>query len=1086
MNHSYRTVFNKALGVIQVVSELARSQGKKSAGKSSVSQSHTALSRNASAPFKLKAISIASAITVSYLLIIASPSFALQIDGSNGTISAGGAGGVGVDGGGNGGAGGYSSQYGSGGGGGGGNTSSGAGGSFYYSQRRSASGGAGGLAGAGGTAGTYGYSSGGGGGGGGVGLFINGSSPSTNSAPIHAGNGGAGGASYYGAGNGGNGGSGVYGNGFSLTNLSSIFGGAGGLGGNSIFGNGGNGGNGGAGVSGSNFSLTNSGSIIGGNGGNYGGSSGGSAPLRGNGGNGGAGVSGSNFSLTNSGTITGGNGGAGGYNNVSGASGAGVEALGGSGTTITNLSGGTISGGSGAGESLIQGGAGASGILIDPASSNTTIKNYAGAFIRGGVGGGSGGGSNKPAGGVGGAGISNVGGGTIQIDNSGSITGATGGRATIYTGGAGGAGISNAGSGATTITNHSGAAITGGAGGYGYGSSGAYPVLGVGGGAGGVGISIAGSGTTTIINELGATISGGAGGYCTYNFPDGGGAGVTGTGFTLTNSGTITGGVGGDGGFNANRYGALLASGAPGGAGVSGSGFSLTNSGTISGGNGGGSHYANGGNGGAGVHVLRGSGATITNSLGGTIAGGNAATGGASGAGIQVDSGGSITTLTNNGSIFGGTGAVGILNNGSITTLNNLQGASGSALTLSGNLPTNYNIIINVTNNYGQLSVTGVTGSGSMAFGIHNTSTVAAAHTYLDVLQGFTNLNNVTGTSGSYNGFSYSLVADSGNLGWWNLVFALAGPSALDTQASLNSLAPKLRSGFNSQAIATNFANMNTYECDLFDAKGVCVSVGGQQTYVDNPSSNMTSAAVVAGYKVSPQVRIGGFLNQNINNNTVSSVHISNSNPLMGLFAVWNQNEDHLGYQVKIANAYQDKDVTTTREVIGSSQAGTGSTTLNTQSYVGELSYAFMANEDKTLVRPYAAIRYTRIKQDGYTESSSVSTPLTYAALEDRSTTALVGVKLNHKLAEKVNLTGSLGIEQDIDHHVDNLTATGVSGLTSENFNDSIKRTRPVASIGAYYMPVKNQRISADVYYQQLPFQSTGAATAYVNYTIGF
>jgi hypothetical protein len=329
------------------------------------------------------------------------------------------------------------------------------------------------------------------------------------------------------------------------------------------------------------------------------------------------------------------------------------------------------------------------------------------------------------------------------------------------------------------------------------------------------------------------------------------------------------------------------------------------------------------------------------------------------------------------------------------------------------------------------------------------------------------------------------LINDQNVGGSANNVNFYAPPSAANTQSSLHSLAPKLRGGFSGQSIATNFANMNTYDCDLFDAKGVCVSVGGQQTYVDNPSSNMTSTVVVAGYKVSPQIRIGGFLNQNINNNTVSGVHISNANPMMGLFAVWNQNEDHLGYQVKIANAYQDKDVTTTRDVIGTSEAGTGSTTLNTQSYVGELSYAFLANEDKTLVRPYAALRYSRIKQDGYTETS-VSTPLTYAALEDRSTTALVGVKLNHKLAEKVNLTGSLGIEQDLHHQVDNLTATGVAGLTSENFNDSIKRTRPVASIGAYFMPVKNQRIAGELFYQQLPFQSTGSATAYVNYTIGF
>jgi outer membrane autotransporter protein len=279
---------------------------------------------------------------------------------------------------------------------------------------------------------------------------------------------------------------------------------------------------------------------------------------------------------------------------------------------------------------------------------------------------------------------------------------------------------------------------------------------------------------------------------------------------------------------------------------------------------------------------------------------------------------------------------------------------------------------------------------------------------------------------------------------------------------------------------------MNTYDCHLFDAKGVCVSVGGQQTNVDNPTSNATSTVVVAGYKVSPQIRIGGFLNQNIYNNTVAGVHISNANPLMGLFAVWNQSQDHLGFQVKIANAYQDRDITTTRDVVGTSEAGTGNTTLNTQSYVGELSYAFFANEVKTLVRPYAALRYTSIKQDGYTESPSVSAPLTYSALEDRSTTALVGVKLNHKLAEKVNLTGSIGIEQDLDHHVDNLTASGVSTLTSENFNDSIRRTRPVASIGAYFMPVKSQRFSADLYYQQLPFQSTGAAVAYVNYTFGF
>ena len=314
----------------------------------------------------------------------------------------------------------------------------------------------------------------------------------------------------------------------------------------------------------------------------------------------------------------------------------------------------------------------------------------------------------------------------------------------------------------------------------------------------------------------------------------------------------------------------------------------------------------------------------------------------------------------------------------------------------------------------------------------------------------------------------------------------LAGPSAIDTQSSVHNSAQKLRSIFNTAAISTNFANMNTYDCNLFDTKGMCISAGGRYTTVDNPSSNSSSAVVVVGYKATPNIRIGGFLDQNFNTTTPTGIHISNKNPMMGAFAVWNQNEDHLGYQVKIANAYQDKDVTTTRDVIGTSEAGRGKTELNTQSYVGELSYAFTF-KDKTLVRPYLALRHTTIKQDAYTEDTTalVTAPLTYAALEDKTTAALLGIKLNHALTPKANLTASLGVEQDLNHKVDQYAASGVSGLTSENFNDNIKHTRPVASLGAYYALTKTQRISGDVYYQQLPFQSTGSTTAYFNYTVG-
>ena len=47
MNKTYRLIFNKALGVLQVVSELAKSNGKKSAGKSSTSAGAAQASNNA-------------------------------------------------------------------------------------------------------------------------------------------------------------------------------------------------------------------------------------------------------------------------------------------------------------------------------------------------------------------------------------------------------------------------------------------------------------------------------------------------------------------------------------------------------------------------------------------------------------------------------------------------------------------------------------------------------------------------------------------------------------------------------------------------------------------------------------------------------------------------------------------------------------------------------------------------------------------------------------------------------------------------------------------------------------------------------
>ena len=445
---------------------------------------------------------------------------------------------------------------------------------------------------------------------------------------------------------------------------------------------------------------------------------------------------------------------------------------------------------------------------------------------------------------------------------------------------------------------------------------------------------------------------------------------------------------------------------------------------------------------------------------------------------------GSIATFTNSGSISYDPSDASIYSNGNVIigTLNNAQGGSLPLKVFShGNqsLPTNYNIIINSSSSYGKLHWDEIdSNSDQTTFGIYSGSTVTAGR-YTSVISGLDTSRISATRSGTYNNFNWVLELQSGTT-IWDLIFTSNGPSSADTQSSIQRLASRLRSSYNHSSLIAN----NTYDCNLFDVKGMCISAGGRYSTVDNPSSNSSAAVVTLGYKVNSNIRIGGFLDQSVNNSNPTGVHLSNSNPMMGAFAYWNQNPDGLGYQVKIANVYQDKDLSTTRDVIGTSEAGMGKTSLTTQSYVGELSYAFMFKEN-TLVRPYFALRHTSIEQDAYTETG-VTTPLTYSALNDRTTSALMGVKFKHALTPKANLTGSLGVEQDLQHKTDQLTASGVSGLTSENFSGDIHRTRPVASIGATYDIAKTQRLAGEVLVQQLPFQSTAGASAYFNYMIGF
>ena len=447
---------------------------------------------------------------------------------------------------------------------------------------------------------------------------------------------------------------------------------------------------------------------------------------------------------------------------------------------------------------------------------------------------------------------------------------------------------------------------------------------------------------------------------------------------------------------------------------------------------------------------------------------------------------GTNTVITNQGTMDG------IENTGSIATFNNYQ----TGATYTGTLPDNYTTIID-DSGYGQLFVSNEV---QAAAGATNYSPYAGSagigvkiktNTYNNVITGVTS-TNIGAKSGTLTGDGTS---SGGSTAWtlnetasgskaWNLnttgnYFYFGSVAALQT--SLNKTASAMRGAFNSITASMNFANMTTYDCNLFGNSGGCVSVGGRYTGTDNPDTTNTAVVAKAGYKFNEHFRYGAFVDQTANSKT-GNVDLDMNTPMVGFMGVWNQNPDQLGMQVKIANTYQSTDATITRNGLGNDFSG--DTDINAQSYVAELSWHHLNDQKNTLLQPFVATRYAIIDQDGYSDGF-----VNYGSVEQKTLTALAGVKAFYQYSHKMTYMGSLGVEHDLDEDADDLSVSvsGVSGLTAASMTDGGEdKTRLLGSVGARFFVTPNQRLEGKLMYEQLRYNNADSTTAYVNYTIGF
>jgi hypothetical protein len=292
------------------------------------------------------------------------------------------------------------------------------------------------------------------------------------------------------------------------------------------------------------------------------------------------------------------------------------------------------------------------------------------------------------------------------------------------------------------------------------------------------------------------------------------------------------------------------------------------------------------------------------------------------------------------------------------------------------------------------------------------------------------------------------------------------------------------------RAAATTFAL--DYDCSVFDQHGLCVSVGFRNSQMGSnySDSGETAGLLTAAYRVTPEFRIGGFIDQNLVSQSPVGVDPKNTQPMLGAFAVYQENPNFSGLTIRAALAYQEGDLRITRPELTDTEAGTGRTRTTALAFGGEIAYGFPL-DGTWVAQPYAGMRRNDSQRQGYTEttSDSVEFPITYNRFGQQVNSATAGLRLRGSITPEFSLTFGAGMEYDLNSKVDRYSGTStISGLETFSINASQQQneTRAVGSAGMRYMIASNQALGFDASVRQMPYGNDPSVTTMLRYSIGF
>jgi len=387
----------------------------------------------------------------------------------------------------------------------------------------------------------------------------------------------------------------------------------------------------------------------------------------------------------------------------------------------------------------------------------------------------------------------------------------------------------------------------------------------------------------------------------------------------------------------------------------------------------------------------------------------------------------------------------------------------------------------------------GVSADGSIVVGQSGVDG-GSYHAFSWTLEGgMIDLGTLTGGTQSY----ANAITDDGTLivgssdnadGEGHAVVWTAG-AAMDitnTSAAIEQTATNTQAFFDQRSAALS-AGM-AQDCDNFGANGLCVSLGGRATSVQDGFTDTVSVLNV-GYRVSDTLHVGAFIDYGSTSASSNSFSVGSSKPAFGAFAAYSEGSDGKGLQSRFSAAWHSDTVDITRAVLSDTEAGRGQANVDASMVSAEVGYG-MVISPTMMATPFAGWHYGSVTRDAYSEGASdtVALPISYAAFSQKQSSAVLGTRLDAVISDNFSLLFQVGGEVELSSSRTSFAGTSdIPGLTSFGLSDdgAGDEVRVFGSAGARYDLDKTQRLIATVLGSG-QLNGNAGYTVMAGYQIGF